>query len=585
MPHRARLNKMRPFSALIEVLREGYRFSHFSRDLLAGITVGIIAIPLAMALAIASGVPPQYGLYTAIIAGILVPLTGGSRYSVSGPTAAFVVILYPVAQQYGLSGLLVASVMAGAMLILMSIGRFGRIIEYIPESVTLGFTAGIAVVIATLQINDFFGLSIESFPESYFSKLDTLFQHLPDFAAGELTVACVTLVTLLVWPRFKTPIPAYLPAVIAGVVCSLLLGAEHIETIGSRFSYVLLYGTEGAGIPPALPSFTLPWLQPGPDGQPLAWSLELVIDLLPAAFSIAMLGAIESLLCAVVLDGMSGKRHNSNGELLGQGIGNLIAPWFGGITATAALARSAANFRAGAASPVAAVIHGLVVLISILVLAPWLAYIPMATMAAMLLIVAWNMSEAHKGLALIRQAPLGDIIVFLTCFSLTVVVDMVVAISFGIVLAALLFMRDIANMTRVSDISANRKHVPQALPDDWGVYKISGPLFFAAADRIFDELLVVSKNKQRLILYMDAVPILDAGGVSALGRFVEKKLADGCQLFVADLQFQPLKTLARSGLKPVAGKLMFTSTLADAVWSAGSLTVIEGHSNIAGQSY
>lgn len=577
MPDRARLNKVRPFSALREVFSEGYRLSQLGRDLMAGITVGIIAIPLAMALAIASGVPPQYGLYTAIIAGILIPLTGGSRYSVSGPTAAFVVILYPVAQQYGLGGLLVASFMAGCMLILMSIGRLGRLIEYIPESVTLGFTAGIAVVIATLQVKDFFGLPIDELSEDYFSKIGTLGQQLPNFAAGELTVASITLATLLIWPRLRTPIPAYLPAVLAGVASSLLLVGAPIETIGSRFSYELLDGTTGTGIPPTLPSFTLPWLQPGPDGQPLAWDLELVIDLLPAAFSIAMLGAIESLLCAVVLDGMSGKRHHSNGELLGQGLGNIITPWFGGITATAALARSAANFRAGAVSPIAAIIHGIVVLVSILLLAPWLAYIPMATMAAMLLIVAWNMSEAHKAKALIRQAPVGDIIVFLTCFILTVVVDMVIAISFGVVLAALLFMRDIANMTRVSDISSNRKHVPQSLPDDWGVYKVSGPLFFAAADRIFDELLLLSAEKRRLILYLDAVPILDAGGVSALRRFIDKKLNEGCQVFIADLQFQPLKTLARSGLNPVEGKLMFTSTLADAVWSAGSIAMIEEH--------
>lgn len=579
MPHRSRLNTVRPFSALREVLKEGYRVNHFTRDLMAGLTVGIIAIPLAMALAIASGVPPQYGLYTAIIAGILIPLTGGSRYSVSGPTAAFVVILYPIAQEYGLSGLLVASLMAGCMLILMSVGRLGRLIEYIPESVTLGFTAGIAVVIATLQIKDFFGLSIETIPEGYFAKVTVLFAHLPAFSSNELTVACVTLATLILWPRFKTPVPAYLPAVIVGVACSLLLGAGSVETLGSRFNYELLDGTSGSGIPPVLPTFTFPWLQPGPNGQPLDWNLDLVIALLPAAFSIAMLGAIESLLCAVVLDGMSGKRHHSNGELLGQGIGNLITPWFGGITATAALARSSANFRAGAVSPIAAVIHGVVVLASILFLAPWLAYIPMATMAAMLLIVAWNMSEAHKARALIRQAPAGDIIVFLSCFTLTVVVDMVIAISFGVVLAALLFMRDIANMTRVTDISANRKHVPQALPDDWGVYKISGPLFFAAAERIFDELLIISEEKRHVILYMDAVPILDAGGVSALRRFIEKKHVDGCQLFVADLQFQPLKTVARSGLHPVDGKLIFTSNLADAVWSARSITVMEDHEN------
>ncbi len=567
MPRRARLRSVRPFSALLEVFREGYRATDLGRDLMAGLTVGIIAIPLSMALAIASGVPPQYGLYTAIIAGILIPLTGGSRYSVSGPTAAFVVILYPIAQSYGLSGLLVCSLMAGIMLVVLAIGRLGRLIEYIPESVTLGFTSGIAVVIATLQMKDFLGLPIEEMPENYFAKLAHLGQYLPQFSPGELLVGCATLGVLLFWPHLKTPVPAYLPAAVVGVVVSLFWDAQDIESIGTRFHYQLPDGSFGAGIPPVLPSFMWPWQQPGPGGMPLEWSLSLVIELLPAAFSIAMLGAIESLLCAVVLDGMSDKRHHSNGELLGQGVGNLVAPWFGGITATAAIARSAANYRAGAVSPLSAVMHGLLVLLSILLLAPWLSYIPMSTMAAMLLIVAWNMSEAPKVVRLLRQAPVGDIAVLLTCFSLTVVVDMVVAISAGVVLAALLFMRDIAQMTRVTDISSNRKHVPEPLTDEWGVYKISGPLFFAAADRIFDELDELTADKRCLILYMDAVPILDAGGLTAMSRFIDKKMADDCQLYVADLQFQPLKTVARAGLKPVGGRLTFTSTLQDAVES------------------
>lgn len=566
MPHRARLNAVRPCSALKEVLNEGYSIKYLYRDIMAGLTVGIIAIPLAMALAIASGVPPQYGLYTAAIAGILIPLTGGSFYSVSGPTAAFVVILYPVAQQYGLSGLLIASLMAGLVLVLMSIGRLGRLIEYIPEPVTLGFTSGIAVVIATLQVKDFFGLSIEDLPENYIVKVSTLVQQLPDYASGELTVGITTLAALVLWPRLKTPIPAYLPAVVVGVITSLLLGSG-IETIGTRFHYQLPDGTMGSGIPSVLPKFVLPWHQPGPDGTPIQWNFDLIIALLPAAFSIAMLGAIESLLCAVVLDGMSGRRHHSNGELLGQGIGNLIVPWFGGITATAAIARSSANFRAGAVSPFAAVIHGFVVLLAILILARWLAYIPMASMAAMLLMVAWNMSEAHKVRMLIRQAPLGDIAVLAVCFMLTVIVDMVVAISFGVMLSALLFMRDIANMTRISDISNNQKHVPQQLPATWSVYKISGPLFFAAADRIFSELELTSHQDKGVVLYMDAVPILDAGGLTALKRFIYLKTQSGCQIYIADLQFQPLKTIARSNIQPIEGQLTFTSTLSEAVES------------------
>ena len=565
MPHRSRFNSVLPFTALREVLKEGYRLDHFIKDLLAGLTVGIIAIPLSMALAIASGVPPQYGLYTAIIAGILIPLTGGSRYSVSGPTAAFVVILYPVAQSYGLNGLLLATLLAGLIMLTLAFARLGRLIEYIPEPVTLGFTSGIAVVIAVLQLNDFLGLHIAELPEFFFAKLATLFNHLPAIHTGEVTVGLVTLASLLLWPKFKTPIPTYLPAAIVGTLTAYLWGFDEIETIGTRFHYLLPDGTSGAGIPPVLPSLTWPWQQPGPQGVPLEWNLSLVIELLPAAFSIAMLGAIESLLCAVVLDGMSQKRHHSNGELLGQGIGNLVTPWFGGITATAALARSTTNYRVGAVSPIAAVIHALVVLAAILLLAPWLAKIPMATMAAMLLIVAWNMSEAPKAIKLIRQANLSDALVLLSCFSLTVIFDMVIAICSGVVLAALLFMRDIAQMTQVKDISSVRKHVPEPLPDGTAVYKINGPLFFAAADRVFDQLEHLSQAKQKIILYLDGVSILDAGGLSALERFIERRMQDGCEIVLADLQFQPLKTVSRSDLTPRPNQLSFTATLAEAL--------------------
>lgn len=565
MPHRSRFNSVLPFTALREVLKEGYRLDHFIKDLLAGLTVGIIAIPLSMALAIASGVPPQYGLYTAIIAGILIPLTGGSRYSVSGPTAAFVVILYPVAQSYGLNGLLLATLLAGLIMLTLAFARLGRLIEYIPEPVTLGFTSGIAVVIAVLQLNDFLGLHIAEMPEFFFAKLATLFNHLPAIHTGELTVGLVTLASLILWPKFKTPIPTYLPAAIVGTLTAFLWGFNEIDTIGTRFHYLLPDGTSGAGIPPVLPSLTWPWQQPGPQGVPLEWNLSLVIELLPAAFSIAMLGAIESLLCAVVLDGMSQKRHHSNGELLGQGIGNLVTPWFGGITATAALARSATNYRVGAVSPIAAIIHALVVLAAILLLAPWLAKIPMATMAAMLLIVAWNISEAPKAIKLIRQANLGDALVLLSCFSLTVIFDMVIAICTGVVLAALLFMRDIAQMTQVKDISSVRKHVPEPLPEGMAVYKINGPLFFAAADRVFDQLEHLSQAKQKIILYLDGVSILDAGGLSALERFIERRMQDGCEIVLADLQFQPLKTVSRSDLTPRPNQLSFTSTLAEAL--------------------
>ena len=384
MPHRAHLFSLRIGHALREsCLQERYSRQRLLKDVLAGVTVGIIAIPLAMALAIASGVAPQYGLYTAIIAGFVIALTGGSRLSISGPTAAFVVILYPIAQQYGLGGLLLATVMSGVILVGMALVRLGRLIEYIPEPVTLGFTGGIAVVIATLQLKDFLGLNLTALPEHYVGKVTALVSAFPEAHLPSLAVALLTLAIMLLWPRFKTGVPAHLPAVILASVITLLLNRQgmDIATISSQFSYLLPDGSSGQGIPPVLPEWIWPWLQPGPGGSELTLSWALLRDLLPAAFAIAMLGAIESLLCAVVLDGMTGKRHSANSELLGQGIGNIIAPFFGGITATAAIARSAANVKAGAESPVAAMVHALVVLAGLVLLAPMLAYLPMPAMA------------------------------------------------------------------------------------------------------------------------------------------------------------------------------------------------------------
>lgn len=437
MSHRAHLFSLRIGHAMREsCLQERYTKERFYKDLLAGLTVGVIAIPLAMALAIASGVAPQYGLYTAIIAGAIIALTGGSRYSISGPTAAFVVILYPITQKFGLSGLLVASVLSGIMLVLMALFRLGRLIEHIPESVTIGFTGGIAIVIATLQIKDFFGLQISSMPEHYLEKLGLLLNTLPSANWPSVVVAVVTLGFMLFWPRLKTPVPPHLPAVLVGSLIALLLNQAGfgVDTIGSRFSYLLADGTSGHGIPPILPQFEWPWLQAGAQGAPIIWSWQTIQDLLPGAFAIAMLGAIESLLCAVVLDGMSGKRHSANSELLGQGIGNIITPFFGGITATAAIARSAANFKAHAQSPMAAIIHAMVVLLGLVALAPVLAYLPMPAMAALLIMVAWNMSEAPKAIHLIKTSPRNDIVVFFTCFSLTIIFDMVIAITAGVII-------------------------------------------------------------------------------------------------------------------------------------------------------
>ncbi|HAX9731036.1 C4-dicarboxylic acid transporter DauA [Escherichia coli] len=534
-----------PFRALIDACwKEKYTAARFTRDLIAGITVGIIAIPLAMALAIGSGVAPQYGLYTAAVAGIVIALTGGSRFSVSGPTAAFVVILYPVSQQFGLAGLLVATLLSGIFLILMGLARFGRLIEYIPVSVTLGFTSGIGITIGTMQIKDFLGLQMAHVPEHYLQKVGALFMALPTINVGDAAIGIVTLGILVFWPRLGIRLPGHLPALLAG--CAVmgivnLLGG-HVATIGSQFHYVLADGSQGNGIPQLL----LPWDLPNSEFT-LTW--DSIRTLLPAAFSMAMLGAIESLLCAVVLDGMTGTKHKANSELVGQGLGNIIAPFFGGITATAAIARSAANVRAGATSPISAVIHSILVILALLVLAPLLSWLPLSAMAALLLMVAWNMSEAHKVVDLLRHAPKDDIIVMLLCMSLTVLFDMVIAISVGIVLASLLFMRRIARMTRLAPVVVD-------VPDDVLVLRVIGPLFFAAAEGLFTDLESRLEGKRIVILKWDAVPVLDAGGLDAFQRFV-KRLPEGCELRVCNVEFQPLRTMARAGIQPIPGRLAF----------------------------
>lgn len=535
-------------------------------DLMAGLTVGIVAIPLSMALSIAIGLPPQHGLFTALIAGFFIALLGGARLSVSGPTAAFIVILQPIVLQYGLSGLLMATLMAGVMLILMGVVRLGRLIEYIPSSVVLGFTAGIAIVIATLQIPDSLGLHFEELPEFYLERLWVMALALPATQWPALLVTGITLGVLILWRRLPTAIPPHLPALLAGVLSAMLLThyGFAVETLADRFQFTLPDGTQGAGIPPFLPTFDWPW---GGALEGSAWSFALARELLPFAFAIAiaMLGAIESLLCAVVMDNMSGYRHDANAELMGQGIGNLLVPFFGGITATAALARSATNYRSGARTPVAAMTHALVVGAALLWFAPWLGYLPMASMAALLLMVAWQMSERHHVLHLVKKAPRGDIAVLILCAVLTVLVDMVVAIFVGVVIAGFLFIQQVSVMTRVQDVSTHPKHAPQGLPEGWAIFKITGPLFFAAVDRVFTELRTLSADKRGVILYLDGVSVLDAGGLDGLAAFRQYCAGRNIELVLADVQFQPLKALVKAGVQPEEGRFLLTSTLAEAV--------------------
>lgn len=503
-----------------ESLREGYGRQKLIADILAGIVVGIIALPLAMALAIGAGVPPQHGLYTAIIAGFLIAVLGGSRGSVSGPTAAFIVILNPITTQYGVAGLLLATVMAGVILLVMGVARLGRLIEYIPHPVTTGFTLGIGVVIALLQVDSFFGLEMEGNPANFFERIQMLAAAFPTANWGDIAIGSIALGIMIVWPRLKTPVPSHLVAVIVAAVLAYFavdwLPDFTVATIGSQFSYVL-DGQVLPGIPSTPPSFSWPWNWPGPGGEPLTLSFETFRSLAGPAFAIAMLGAIESLLCAVVVDNFLRTRHNPNAELIGQGVGNVVAPFFGGITATAAIARSAAAVRAGARTPVAAIVHAGVVLVAVASLAQLLAYVPMSALAALLLMTAWNMSDVKHVRNVLRIGPGSDRAVLLTCFSLTVVFDMVVAVGVGTVLAALLFMH------RVAEISGGRwlpeGQMPELkgqLPEDTRLYMLEGPLFFGAAEKTMTTLKRYEPNVQTLILWMGNVPMIDVTGLIAL---------------------------------------------------------------------
>ncbi|GAB4290246.1 MAG: C4-dicarboxylic acid transporter DauA [Coriobacteriia bacterium] len=567
MPHRAHLTTVRVSSALRDALRaEKYSARSLRADALAGLTVAIVAMPLAMALAIAVGVPPQYGLYSAIVGGIVAALTGGSRFSVTGPTAAFVVVLAPISARFGIGGLATAGLMAGVFLIVLGVARFGRLVEYVPEPVTVGFTSGIAFVIAVLQLNDFLGLGVTSMPEHFAEKVLVLASALPHIAWPAALVGVVTLGVKLAWPAERFRIPGYAPAIVVGALLAVALGAlgHPVDTIGTRFSYEIA-GVVGHGVPRVLPQFALPWMLPGPSGEPFALTLATLRELLPAAVTIAALGAIESLLCAVVLDRASKTRHHSNGELVGLGIANVAAPFFGGIPVTAAIARSIVNVKAGGRTPFSAAFHAIFVLLGVLLLAPLLSYVPMASMAAVLLNVAWNMSEAPTAVELMRRAPRPDRLVLVVCFGLTVVFDMVVAIAVGMVLAAFLFLRDVARFTQVRDITMSERYVGEPLPPGWRVVKVTGAMFFAAAERVLSQLLAETDDGSGIIVYADGVTVLDAGGVGALERFEEECTARGIRVLIADLQQQPARTARAALIGAESACLEVVPTLAEAI--------------------
>ena len=553
------------FAAWRQTLKAGYSFKALRGDLAAGLTVGIIAIPLAMALAIAVGVAPQYGLYTVLVAAPLIALTGGSRFNVSGPTAAFVVILLPITQQFGLGGLLLCTMLAGLIMIAMGLGRAGRLIEFVPYPVTLGFTAGIGIVIATLQLKDLFGLSLSSQPLHYLEQVQVLLLALPSAHLGDALVAALSLAVLILWPRWVPKVPGHLAAQAVGTLAGLALEALGIPlaTLGERFSYSL-DGVLHAGIPPFLPDFTWPWQLPAANGQPLGLSFELIRQLLAPAFAIAMLGAIESLLCAVVADGMTGSKHDPNAELVGQGLGNLIAPLFGGITATAAIARSAANVRAGAFSPLAAIIHAGVVLVAILLLAPLFSYLPMAALAALLLMVAWNMSEAGHVLHTLRIAPRSDVLVLLTCLILTVLFDMVLAVGVGLLLAAGLFIKRMSDLT---DTAALPRHFHQALkdvPEHVLVYAIRGPLFFGAAEKALSVLRRFNNDVKVVIVDISAVPLLDMTAPAALDNGLREYRTEHVGLVLVGTSSRVRLKLRRAGILREEGHLAYVQNLEQA---------------------
>ncbi|MFE1816490.1 C4-dicarboxylic acid transporter DauA [Metapseudomonas otitidis] len=553
------------FAALRQTLRAGYSWKRLRGDLGAGVTVGIIAIPLAMALAIAVGVAPQHGLYTVLVAAPLIALTGGSRFNISGPTAAFVVILLPITQQYGLGGLLLCTLMAGLILLAMGLGRLGRLIQFIPYPVILGFTAGIGIVIATLQVKDLFGLSLPHTPQHYLEQVELLALALPGAHLGDTLVAMVCLAVLLVWPRFVPKVPGHLVALAVGALLGLLLDTLGlpVATLGERFSYTL-DGVSHPGIPPFLPDFAWPWNLPGADGQPLRLSFELIRQLLAPAFAIAMLGAIESLLCAVVADGMAGTRHAPNAELVGQGLGNLVAPLFGGITATAAIARTAANVRAGAFSPLAAIIHAGVVLTAMLLLAPLFSYLPMAALAALLVMVAWNMSEARHVLHTLRIAPRNDVVVLLVCLVLTVLFDMVLAVGVGLLLAAGLFIKRMSELTDTQPMPGHAQRALGELPASVVPYVISGPLFFGAADKALSVLRMLNPQVRVVVVEISAVPLLDMTALAALESLLEDYRRQGIGLVLVGTTPRVRLKLRRAGIRREEGRLAYVQTLEQA---------------------
>ncbi|MBK7208284.1 MAG: C4-dicarboxylic acid transporter DauA [Elusimicrobia bacterium] len=561
-----RVLRLRPFHALRERWAEGYTRRDLTGDLLAGLTVGLVAVPLSMALAVASGVAPQHGLYTAIVAGFLTPLFGGSRYQVTGPTAAFVVILAPIASRHGLAGLALAGAMAGVLLILMGLARMGQVIQFVPHPVTTGFTSGIALVIATLQIKDFFGLQPGALPDHFVPRLGALWAARATVSGTECAIGAVTLFLFWVWPKFVRRVPALL-----GALAIVTFGVAALESLFPSFRAATVATRFAAtgGIPAGAPPFVWPWAWAGPSGAAPVLSFAYIESLLPAALAIALLGAIESLLSAVVADGMTRTRHDPDAELLALGQGNIAAAFFGGLPATGAFARTAAGIRAGARSPLAAMTHALTVLGVVLLFAPWISRLPMAAMAALLLVVAYHMSEIRRVRHLGRVAPRGDLLVLAACFLLTVLFDMVIGVSAGIVLAALLFLRRMARHTRGRSLSHGPSATGHAWPRDVFVYEIAGPLFFGAVENALGALRAIHQQMRCVVLILTEVPHLDATALVALEAVLSDLRQGGRSVVLVGAGPQPLRLLKRAGLLEGDSAVQSVGTLDEALSRVG----------------
>ena len=526
----------------------------FSKDVAAGVIVGIVALPLAIAFAIASGVTPQAGLYTAIIAGFLISSLGGSRVQIGGPTGAFIVIVYGIVQQHGVDGLTVATIMAGVILIALGAAKMGTVIKYIPHPVTVGFTSGIAVVIASGQIRDFFGLDLAKVPAEFVQKIEALAGAASTADVVSVSVAVATLLIVQTAHRITTKVPS---PFIALVVTTAVVQLAHlpVATIGSRF------GTIDASFPaPHLPSV----------------SVHTLTQLVGAAFAIAALGGIESLLSAVVADGMIGSRHRSNMELVAQGVANVVTPLFGGIPATGAIARTATNIRAGGRTPVAGIVHALTLLLITLFAGRWASLIPMPTLAGILMVVSYNMSEWRTFRGLL-SAPRGDVAVLLVTFFLTVFVDLTVALGVGMVLASFLFIRQMGEATTVRsmhDDEDDRALRKLDVPAGVMIYEIDGPFFFGAAEKFRDTMSEIETAPKVLVLHLARVNVLDATGLGVISDLVKKGRRDHSALILSGVHSQPMIALGKSDLLDEIGDDNLVATLDEAVTRARELLAL-----------